>query len=741
MARTRAHAIIGVAVVALCSATGYAFTRVFDGTRWMIALIFAATCSVVISIVGTSRQWKWPAMLGAHLAAVIWLGAVVARPRELFVILPTPSSVAHWFRDIAQALDVLRNTVVPSPAEGAQLQLVLACIYGAAAISTRFAVRDDGIMHAFAAPLGVFTIAATLGKGAYGWSASLWVGAALALLLTHAVVTSGVGRTQFRAGTRVRSKMVSGGVLSVIAAVLFGSLLGPQLPSATSRPLLQYRNFGDGDGDARITAISPLVQIRDRLNNQRDRELFTVKADREMRWRLGALDSYVDAQWTINDNLAERKLAAVREDDLTRRTTVIQDFKIGPMGGSWLPAGFEADAYTGNVTGLRFLNATSGFVVPDRSHEGVEYTVVSLLPAATPTELRASDDNETDRNIFDANTRLDTRVSDKVRDLASDLTSDAPTRFDKALALQNYLRSKDFKYDTGVDYSDDTDPLEAFLFEGRKGFCEQFADSFTVMARSLGIPTRIAVGFNSSPAVDGVFRVTTKQAHAWPEVYFPGQGWIAFEPTPSIFDGASPNDPNGTGRQRPNAAGPPGNVSTTTVPSATTTTSGQARPTSPTQDRRTTTPVSTAATGNPGSGSATLRFVGVAAAVIATPLLALGVYKTQRRRRRRTRGEARDQVLGAWMHTTEVLARVGIRRRPSTTSMEFALREGPARGVGAAGPALLELARLHTDALYGADTVDDDDATEAWNLVRAVERAVVAATPTRRRRLMLRLKV
>jgi hypothetical protein len=85
-------------------------------------------------------------------------------------------------------------------------------------------------------------------------------------------------------------------------------------------------------------------------------------------------------------------------------------------------------------------------------------------------------------------------------------------------------------------------------------------------------------------------------------------------------------------------------------------------------------------------------------------------------------------VLGAWSQALERLAEVGVHRRPSTTPVEFAMREAPASGAGPAGPALLALAHLQTSALYAPDDPSDDDAEQAWQHVVTIERAIAATT-------------
>jgi transglutaminase superfamily protein len=127
-----------------------------------------------------------------------------------------------------------------------------------------------------------------------------------------------------------------------------------------------------------------------------------------------------------------------------------------------------------------------------------------------------------------------------VRSLTTEITSAAPTRFQKAVALQNWFRDPSeggFTYSTDVSLSNGTDDLVRFLSKGdggRTGYCEQFAAAFAVMARELGIPARVAVGFFRPDRVGtDTYVYSSHDLHAWPELFFSGSGWVRFEPTPA----------------------------------------------------------------------------------------------------------------------------------------------------------------------------------------------------------------
>jgi hypothetical protein len=117
--------------------------------------------------------------------------------------------------------------------------------------------------------------------------------------------------------------------------------------------------------------------------------------------------------------------------------------------------------------------------------------------------------------------------------LASQITNSAKTDYDRAVVIENYLRTR-FGYTLQLPQSEPKDPIANFLFERKQGHCEYFASSMAVMLRTLGIPSRVVNGFRSDEFNDitGSYVVRAKDAHSWVESYFPGYGWQTFDPTP-----------------------------------------------------------------------------------------------------------------------------------------------------------------------------------------------------------------
>src|SRR5580698_8554684 len=178
----------------------------------------------------------------------------------------------------------------------------------------------------------------------------------------------------------------------------------------------------------------------------------------------------------------------------------------------------------------------------DADHPINRYEAESRLAAIDTDELRlAANLAPSSMNPYLQLPPLDTRIAK----LAEQVTASAPSNYDKAVALEQYL-STHFGYTLELPQTLPQDPLAKFLFERKKGHCEYFASSMAVMLRSLRIPSRIVTGFRGGEFNDltGQYVVRASDAHSWVEAFFPGSGWVSFDPTPAG------NQPTRTGWSR-----------------------------------------------------------------------------------------------------------------------------------------------------------------------------------------------
>ncbi len=163
---------------------------------------------------------------------------------------------------------------------------------------------------------------------------------------------------------------------------------------------------------------------------------------------------------------------------------------------------------------------------------GETYHTNALIANPAISELRAAG-QEYPAWVTDEYLQLPDNFSARIQALAFEITAAQDNPYDKAVAITNYLRTE-IKYKPSISFPEQpVDPLEYFLFDVKQGFCNYYASAETLMLRSIGIPARLAVGFAQGEAnlQNTFYTVRERDAHAWPEVYFPNYGWIEFEPT------------------------------------------------------------------------------------------------------------------------------------------------------------------------------------------------------------------
>jgi transglutaminase-like putative cysteine protease len=167
------------------------------------------------------------------------------------------------------------------------------------------------------------------------------------------------------------------------------------------------------------------------------------------------------------------------------------------------------------------------------------YKAVSRLTTAVPDALRQSRLADVPAPLLARYTVLPETTPQRVRDLAQEVAGEYENPYDQARALEQFLRQYPYSLDV-PEPPYGADPVDYFLFDLQTGYCDYYASSMVVLARTLGLPARLAVGFKAQPPdEDGVQTLRQLNAHSWAEVYFAGYGWVEFEPTASF---ASPRD-------------------------------------------------------------------------------------------------------------------------------------------------------------------------------------------------------
>jgi transglutaminase-like putative cysteine protease len=368
---------------------------------------------------------------------------------------------------------------------------------------------------------------------------------------------------------------------------------------------------------------------------------------------------------------------------------VRQRFTIANLAGHLVPS--AAYPTTVSPSAVLFTAQSQGLLVPSTQLQAGDSVMVwSNIAPLSAAKLRKATSSAPPPGPY-----LDLPpIPAAVAETARSVTANARTPYERMLALQQWFRTQ-FAYDRTVQFGGGTGAIVDFL-EAKRGFCQQFSATFAAMARTLGVPSRVGVGF--TPGVlgsDGRYHVYGRHAHAWPEVWFDGIGWVAFEPTPGR---GNPDTTSVSGVPFQQDEAP---VDTTPVTSTT------LAPTTTRPGTRPTTSVSRPSTTSTqrSSGSNTSAWA-VWLLVVAAAVAAVAVVMVRRRRPSRSMTPA-GRVDRAWSTAVRMMVRQGAPPIGGATPLEYAK----------SSTELADLAALVTRCVYAPESTSDDDAEQAERLV------------------------
>jgi transglutaminase-like putative cysteine protease len=727
-----------IALVGVTTSAVVSFSRLFDDWSFFWPLMAVVVYSHLATMILRRRGASVPV---SAAVATIGFGVLVSWlwfASETTAGVPDASTWTAFTTSLRDAWSAFQDLTAPVPALTGFLVAAAVAVFFAVFLADWAAFRLWSPVESIVPALTLFLFCTLLGAEQQRMtSAFLFCAASLLYLLAHRVArletSSGWLTADIERGSRW---LFRAGTALAAVAVLGGVVVGPRLPTADDAPIFDYREGDNGGPSSRVT-VSPLVDIRGRLTDQSDVEVFRVESPQPAYWRLTALDTFDGDIWRSGGRYGEASgsLGAVIPEAVSVNQ-LPQRYEIDRLGALWLPAAYQPVRIETQGADPRYERSSSTLIVDTTfpNSDQLSYEVLSELPAPTAEQLRAADtvvppDMSPYLELPDNFSGLAERRAQEVVD-----TADAQQPYDKALALQDFFRDRGVFEDDGVEWEyalserngHDVDAIDAFL-ENNRGYCEMFAGTYAAMARSMGLPARVAVGFTWGD-VDAndpnLYHVRGKHAHAWPEVWLGAEvGWIAFEPTPGRgapdmqrYNGITPSQTDG---------------SETGTAGASTTTSTEASPTSST----TTTPVDpadleellgTGQSSGTGSQDEGLPFV-VKLGVVALAMLALvlvyvaatlGYAALHRRRRRERARRPGESVAVAWAESLEDLELIGVVPRTSETHTEFAQRAGgtlPERS-----PDLDELAMLADFVVYAPDGLAEADAVRADDAARAI---------------------
>ncbi len=476
-------------------------------------------------------------LLGAALAVTAWYGDPlpgVTMPK------PTPETVERLRLLVDSGIKAIEDGRIPvQPTRGIEL-LVVAGAVVTYLVAELLAIGFGRGALAGVALAALWAPAISFERDPGTWLAFL-AGTCFLLLL---VLTRRRSRRNDRSTTQELSlATVASASLAVVALVLAAGTTALPFHGSVTLP----SGWG-ADGIDSPLRISTDLDMRADLEGRSDRTILRYRGDGSVvdALRMYSLSVFDGTQWRPDpgpSDLRDAEGLLWPDPDVTtdpdEAATI--DVEVLSLTQDRLPVPTEPRSV--DVGGAWLYDADHDEVVATRgSTRGLSYSVQVRPRALTADELRA--DGAGSPQGAEGYLRVpDTQHSADIRALAEQVAADATNAYDQALALQSFLRNaQEFQYSTDVAPPQSDDAVWDFL-TARRGYCVQYATTMTIMARMLGIPARMAVGFLPGRAdghVVGQYLVSARQAHTWPELYFGDAGWVRFEPTPARQTGAPP---------------------------------------------------------------------------------------------------------------------------------------------------------------------------------------------------------
>ncbi|MEE1812058.1 transglutaminase TgpA family protein [Streptomyces sp. BE133] len=684
-----------------------------------------------------ARRVPIPRMLivaAQTLVTLVLLTVVFARTQALAGVLPGPEAVQRLAALLTSGAEDVGRYAAPAPVtDGIRLILIGGVLLVGLAVDA-LAVTFRSAAPAGLPLLALYSVAAGLSEGGADW---LWfllaAGGYLLLLLAE-------GRDRLSQWGRVFSGATgppggpavgaafSGGRPTApvrtgrrIGALALGiSLVVPAALPALDSGLLAGTGGtnGKGSGGGTISAVNPLVSLQNNLNQPENREVMSYRTNsgdpQGFYLRILALDQFNGSEWRPStrrlkdvpkrlptpDGLGPDVLATEIRSNISASRSYQQ---------TYLPLPYPATEV--RIGGRWRYEPMGRTLVGDRGEttRGAQYQVSSLVVQPTADQLAAA--GTAPAALQREYTSVPDSLPKVVRQTADRVTKGAANNYERAVKLQNFFASDGgFTYDTSVNSGTGSAAIGRFL-KDKRGFCVHFSFTMAAMARTLGIPARVAVGFTPGTAQpNGSVSVGLRDAHAWPELYFEGVGWTRFEPTPT----------RGTVPSYTQSDAPVGGTSDPAQPekgaSAAPTVAPSVSDSCPAQMRKQGECGSSAAPGvaaptDSGTPTGTVLGLVLAALVIlALPLLPM-LWRVRARRRRlsfsagRTQADATARTLAAWREIIDTAWDHGIEPDDSQTPRKAAAR-------------VVRLGRL-----------GPDEATAVHRVAGAVEQVLYAPEP------------
>ncbi len=526
---------------------------VFTDWSWLTVSIGCALPYLAIVALARSRTaprwWHSAAGLAASLLMLLW----VFVPQHLALgVLPTGSSFGDLSDLVRTARDTVRSQHAPLASTQALRLLVAAALVALAVLTDVLAILLRHPLLASAPLLEVLVVASATSSRASNpiWFAAAALGFLLIMLAGTRLQDRAWGPSVDGSGGRLggaRRMAVTG----VVAALIVPAVL----PSASVNVLARaahHNGGGSGQGGSGQIVLNSLASLRGSLQRPTPVDLFRVQVTRgsdPFYIRQEVDDMFTNDGWrpsgrTYDDPRAITPLGSghypvgPQSDDTQATSTpafsMNARFTILALGGTTLPILANPAAF-GPPSDTASWNSRTSSAFGVSLKPSMTYTETVKQPAPKVAQLEAATrwTGGVDAGLAAQLTFLPPQP-DEVAQLASRLAGGERTPYDKARAISSYFTNprNGFSYALNAPPNDGRNALVTFL-DKKTGYCQQYAAAAAVLMRQAGLPARVVIGYtHHAPDANGVFTVTTSDAHSWVEVFFNGIGWVPFDPTP-----------------------------------------------------------------------------------------------------------------------------------------------------------------------------------------------------------------
>ncbi|NUW31246.1 transglutaminase domain-containing protein [Nonomuraea sp. SMC257] len=560
---------VAAAVASFCAAI--LLYPLFEGGSWFWGTLGAVLAVLAASMLsGRLSLPLWAAPPVGAVALWIYLTASFAAGKAWAWVVPTKASVVHLARLLESGWGDIQRFAAPVPANTGITLLTCGGVGLIALLVDLLAARMRRAALAGLPLLALATVPATILADPISWPAFVIAAAGfLGLLLADGRERVGhwgravlVRRTTRAAAPRpsgaaargrqepervretadTRGLRLSGKRIG-FAAVVLAVLVPAALPVMEPVSFFTFGVGGRGPGAGNsISIANPIASLKGQLNLPEPRVVlsYTNSDDKPRYLRIYALDTFDGEQF----GMTERKGSAENRTDegplppppgLSRGvpvTNVVTDIRMSDeiVKLSFLPLPYPPRQI--QVDGDWRADVSTLMVFSTRDEAaGLQYKVSTSEPAPTSELLKSLPQSRPD--LDPRYLKVPDDLPPEIRALADRVTKGARTSYDAAVKLQEFFtRTGNFTYTLQTQGSGNS-ALKDFLLRSRAGYCEQFAASMAVLARLVGIPARVAIGYTGGTKVGDRWTVGTNDSHSWPELYFEGVGWLPFEPTPT----------------------------------------------------------------------------------------------------------------------------------------------------------------------------------------------------------------